>query len=206
MEIYSTENEQLDAVRHFFRENGKAIVLGLILGAGGLFGWNYWQSHKSNTAMEASIGFERIATALATGQPDVEAQVNSFIQANPNTYGVMAALLSVQQLVDAGDFTAAEKQLFAAQKSTSDANLQSLINLRLARVQLQQKQYDAALASLDKVKGNSWLAQAQDIRGDIYMDQGKIDAARAAYSKGLELNPSQAISALLQMKISNIAA
>lgn len=45
MEVYTTENEQVSALKNFFVENGKAIAAGLIIGIGGIAGWNYYQSH-----------------------------------------------------------------------------------------------------------------------------------------------------------------
>lgn len=34
MEVYTTENEQVDALRRFFAENGKALAVGVVLGIG----------------------------------------------------------------------------------------------------------------------------------------------------------------------------
>ncbi|PVF11136.1 hypothetical protein DBO95_25830, partial [Yersinia pestis] len=50
MEVYTTENDQVDAVRRFFSENGKALAVGVVLGIGALVGWRYWQGNQ-NTAM-----------------------------------------------------------------------------------------------------------------------------------------------------------
>lgn len=34
MEIYENENDQVEAVKRFFAENGKALAVGVILGVG----------------------------------------------------------------------------------------------------------------------------------------------------------------------------
>lgn len=44
MEIYENENDQVEAVKRFFAENGKALAVGVILGVGALIGWRYWNS------------------------------------------------------------------------------------------------------------------------------------------------------------------
>ena len=36
MEIYDNEHDQVDAIKRFFVENGKALVVGVILGVGAL--------------------------------------------------------------------------------------------------------------------------------------------------------------------------
>ncbi|MEO3142796.1 tetratricopeptide repeat protein, partial [Escherichia coli] len=46
MEIYENENDQVEAVKRFFAENGKALAVGVILGVGALIGWRYWNSHQ----------------------------------------------------------------------------------------------------------------------------------------------------------------
>ena len=38
MEIYENENDQVEAVKRFFAENGKALAVGVILGVGALIG------------------------------------------------------------------------------------------------------------------------------------------------------------------------
>lgn len=50
MELYNNENDQVDALKRFFAENGKALAVGVILGVGALVGWRYWTSHQLDTA------------------------------------------------------------------------------------------------------------------------------------------------------------
>lgn len=54
MEIYENENDQVEAVKRFFAENGKALAVGVILGVGALIGWRYWNSHQVDSARSAS--------------------------------------------------------------------------------------------------------------------------------------------------------
>ncbi len=44
METFNNENDQVDALKRFFAENGKALAVGVILGIGALVGWRYWTS------------------------------------------------------------------------------------------------------------------------------------------------------------------
>jgi predicted negative regulator of RcsB-dependent stress response len=54
--------------------------------------------------------------------------------------------------------------------------------MRLARVQLQMKQADAALKTLDSIKGEGWTAIVADLRGEILLSKGDKQGARAAGS------------------------
>lgn len=206
MDIYSSDNEQIDAVRNFFRENGKAILLGVVLGGGGLFGWRYWQNHQVTTANEASLGFETVITALKAGDGNAEAAAASYISSNANNYGAMAALELAKHFVDKGALTEAQKQLEIAGGQTKDAELLALINLRLGRIQFAQNQIEPALASLAKVKASSWSAEAELVRGNIFASQGKASEAKEAYNAGLGLNPSQFVESQLKLQLENLGA
>ena len=90
-------------------------------------------------------------------------------------------------------------------KNTKDANLQAVINLRLARIQLQQNQADAALKTLDAVKGDGWTAIVADIRGEALLSKGDKQGARDAWSKGVESDASPALKQMMQMKMNNLS-
>lgn len=139
MEVYTTENEQVDALRRFFAENGKALAVGVVLGIAALVGWRYWQNHQSVDLMAASQSYQEASDRLAAGKPDDVAAAEKFVQANSNSYGVLAALQLAKHFVEQNDFAKAEQQLVQAQSQTKDDNLLSQINLRLARVQIQEK-------------------------------------------------------------------
>jgi predicted negative regulator of RcsB-dependent stress response len=200
VELYNNEDEQLDAVRNFFHENGKAIIVGVVLGIGGLFGWRYWQSHQQQSIAASSISFDQAARSNNTANLEV------FIQANDNTYGVFAAMKLAQDLVNKDDFAAAKQQLQWAQSHTKDDNLLPAINLRLARIQLQEKQFDDALKTLESVQKGGWFAQAQEIRGDVLAAKGDAKGAREAYNLALDSKPSLTLKELLSIKLNNLAA
>ncbi|AJQ98066.1 MULTISPECIES: YfgM family protein [Hafnia] len=205
MEVYSTENEQVDALRRFFIENGKALAIGVVIGIGALLGWRYWQNHQQAEMTGASQSYQQASEALTGGKADGVALAEKFIEKNANNYGVLAALQVAQHDVDQKDFAKAEQRLAWAQGQTKDENLKSLIDLRLARVQLQENKLDDALKTLDLVKATGWVAMAQDVRGDVLVKKGDVKGAREAYSKGLASDASQSLQALLRMKLNNLS-
>ncbi len=80
-----------------------------------------------------------------------------------------------------------------------------MINLRLARVQLQLKQADAALKTLDAVKGEGWTAIVADLRGEALLSKGDKKARAAAWEAGVNSDASPALSEMMQMKINNLS-
>ncbi len=206
MEVYTTENEQVDAVRRFFTENGKALAVGVVLGIAALGGWRYWQSHENTALTAASASFQQATNALTDNKADGVANLEKFAQNNDNSYGVFAALQLADHFVQAKDFTNAEKQLNQASQLSKDENLLSLVNYRLARVQLQENKLDDALKTLDNVKGDGWMAMQQEVRGDVLLAKGDTKGARDAYSKGLDSKPSQTLQTMLRMKLNNLSS
>ncbi len=71
METFNNENDQVDALKRFFAENGKALAVGVILGIGALVGWRYWTSHQQDTARDASLAYEKATSALKSNTPEV---------------------------------------------------------------------------------------------------------------------------------------
>lgn len=205
MEVYSNENEQTDALRNFFANNGKALAIGVVIGIAALGGWRYWSSHQDDRAKTVSAQYQQLTSAMQAGKPETLEAVNRFASENSNTYGALAAMDLAKQYVDAGQLDKAATLLQNGLKDTKDANLQAVINLRLARIQLQQNQADAALKTLDGVKGDGWTAIVADIRGEALLTKGDKQGARDAWSKGVESDASPALKQMMQMKMNNLS-
>jgi len=205
VEIYENENDQVDAVKRFFAENGKALAIGVVLGIGALVGWRYWTGHQDDSVRASSLTYEKAVSGIRADKPETLTAVEKFAAENQNTYGALASLELAQQFVDKNDLAKAEANLQQGLKNTRDENLQALINLRLARVQVQQKQADAALKTLDAIKGEGWVAVVADLRGEALLSKGDKQGARDAWSKGVESNTSPALREMMQMKINNLS-
>lgn len=205
MEVYSNENEQVDALRRFFANNGKALAVGVIVGIAALGGWRFWSSHQEGADKAASAQYQQLTSAMQADKPQTLEAVASFASENNNTYGALAALDLAKQYVAANQLDKAITLLQSGLKDTKDANLQAVINLRLARIQLQQNQADAALTTLNNVKGDGWTAIVADIRGEALLSKGDKQGARNAWSKGAESQASPALKQMLQMKMNNLS-
>ncbi len=206
MEVYDNENDQVDALKRFFAENGKALAVGVVLGIGALVGWRFWNGHQDASAREVSLAYQNVTSVMKADKPESITAVENFVSSNKNTYGALAALDVANQLVGKNDLSAAATQLQTGLANTSDDNLKALINLRLARIQVQQKQADDALKTLDSIKGDGWTAMVADIRGEALLSKGDKQGARDAWSKGVASGTSPALREMMQMKINNLSS
>ncbi|VAX76658.1 UPF0070 protein YfgM [Serratia symbiotica] len=205
MEFYVTQDKVIKPLSRVFYE--KRTVLALVVGLGiiTMMTWRYWQNHKALDMMAASQSYNEVIDRLSAGHREDVAEAEKFIQANSNSYGVLAALQLVKFFLKNNEWAKAEQQLLQAKNQTTDDNLLSQINLSLARLQLQDKKWDHALKTLNEVTAEGWAAMLQDTRGDALLAKGDTKAAREFYTKGLESNPPQALETLLRIKVNNLS-
>ena len=202
MEHYETEEQQVEAIKRFWKENGTAIIVGAVLGLGGLWGWRYYNDEQIAAKEQASAAFESQTAALLAEDANF-GQAKQYIDENSDTgYALLMAFQLAQQAIDRKDLSEAEKQLeFAAANSQNEA-VNALANLRLARVQLALEQPEKALASAENITTAAFSAQQQEIKGDIYVKQEMFDKARSAYSAAVAANSANTV---VKMKLDNLA-
>lgn len=175
-----------------------------MLGVSTLIFWIYWYNHHNNAAITAASSSWQLVNNSLAGQAS-QSQLDAaqhFADANDNNYGALTSLGLARQYAERGDFAAVQTYLQKALSQTRDVNLKSIINLRFARVQLQQDNVDGALKTLDNVKENGWISLAEDTRGDAQIIKGDHQAAGAAYKKALQ---SGAPQALVRIKLNNLS-
>ncbi|TOF77758.1 YfgM family protein [Vibrio parahaemolyticus] len=203
MELYDTEEQQVEAIKDWWKENGKAVIIGAVVGLGGLFGWRYYQDTVIQASETASQSYTTAMNTLQEKGVDAQSDVQAFIESNEvKEYSVLAALQLAKAQVEAKDFTVALEQLKWAQSNTKDAALSPLISYRIARIETEMGNFDAANTELGKVTDTAWAGRIAELRGDIALRQGDKDAAYAAYT---EAQQAADASPTLQMKLDDLA-
>ncbi|MCZ6361910.1 YfgM family protein [Vibrio parahaemolyticus] len=203
MELYDTEEQQVEAIKDWWKENGKAVIIGAVVGLGGLFGWRYYQDTVIQASETASQSYTTAMNTLQEKGIDAQSDVQAFIESNEvKEYSVLAALQLAKAQVEAKDFAAALEQLKWAQSNTKDAALSPLISYRIARIETEMGNFDAANTELGKVTDTAWAGRIAELRGDIALSQGDKDAAYAAYT---EAQQAADASPTLQMKLDDLA-
>ncbi|OOF59679.1 YfgM family protein [Rodentibacter myodis] len=202
---YSIEEEQeINQLKDWWKENGKTIIVAFILGVGGMFGWRYWQAHQANQIAEASAGYDALIYAAEQDPSAQKAKLTEFAQANSKTtYAVFALFDEAKNAVAKQDFAAAEAALQQALNQSQDEVLTSLAALRLGAVQFQLGQLDGALTTLNQVKTASFAARKALLIGDIQLAKGDNTAAKNSFEQVLQTgSPLEQQAA--QMKLNNL--
>ncbi|MDI5935338.1 YfgM family protein [Halomonas kalidii] len=189
-----TEEEQLDAIKRWWKENGTSLIAGVAIAAAGVFGWNAWQNYQENQAQAASMRYQQLINQTAGNELDetdigeARALVAEIIDSHGKTlYADLARLVDARLAVAQGDQAAARDALEGAIDASSRDYVQGLARLRLARLQVADDDAEAALATLDAGVPEALAAQRADVRGDAYHALGREDEAREAWNEALEL-------------------
>jgi len=207
-----TEEEQVEALKNWWKENGKSLILTIAVSIGGVLSWNAYQDYQVQQSEVASAYFQRLLNSASAGELSkknaASIRHNSDLlktEFSTSTYAQLAALMVARVEVQAGNLAAAGSELEWVVAQQGDAEIVALANVRLAKVLAAQGQHEQALALL--VDGDdAWSAARLETKGDILVTQGELDAARAAYTQASALaKASGANNPLLGLKLDNLA-
>jgi predicted negative regulator of RcsB-dependent stress response len=177
------EQEQLDDLKAFWKRYGNLITWVITAVLLAFASWNAWGWYQRDQATKAGAMFEELDKAATAG--DVERAGRVFIDMKERFPGAtltqQAGLLAAKLQYDKNQVDAAQASLGWVADKAGEDEYRSIARLRLAGVQLDAKQYDAALKTLDAVSAKEFAALAADRRGDVLLAQGKKDEARSAY-------------------------
>ena len=202
---YSIEEEQeINQLKDWWKENSKTIIVAFILGVGGMFGWRYWQAYQAEQIAQASSQYDALIYSAQQDKQAKKANIEQFVQANSKTaYAVFALLDEAKKATEKQDFAAAEVNLNQALTQSQDEVLTSIVALRLSAVQFQLGQLDNALTTLNQVKGESFNARKALLTGDIQVAKGDKVAAKNSFEQAQQ-SGSQLEQQMAKMKLNNL--
>ena len=206
MENYTTEEQQVEAIKRFLSENGTSLIAGIVLGLGGLIGWQQYSAYQIETKEAASEAYTTAIGAVPGEEAKPEAaKLDAFVSENPESaYAVLAAFQSAKLAVEADDLgKAAEKLQFAAD-NISDPALKAVALTRLARVQLAVGDADKALSTLAQPMPKAFKAQIEEIKGDAFIAKGNKEKARMAYQAAADADGLEGNN-ILKLKLDDLA-
>lgn len=200
----NTEEQQFNEAKNWFKQNGTPILVAIVIVAGCVFGWQYWKNYQIQSAQQTSAAYQQVMETYQQDPAKNTPLVEKFISENKGSnYAVLAQLEEAKQLAAKGDFAAVKSVLEQALAATQDATLQNIIRLRLAAVELQLQQFDAALAILAQIQDSAWELSKQTLSGDILAAKGDKAAAKTAYEQAKSL-ASEGEKMLLDIRLNNL--
>jgi predicted negative regulator of RcsB-dependent stress response len=199
---FETEEQQIDAIKKWWQENYKMVIVAAVLGIGSIVAVQTWKQQKLINTQTASTEFDRISQ-LVTQQSDtsitvrVESMMNDF---GDSPYASLSVLLEVKQLVDSGNLHSAAEKLNWVIDHTPNASLRHIARMDLATVLSAQGKHEAALKLLE-VEQDKFKPAYLELKGDIFVSMGRKNEAKTAYDEALQAYATLGSRAqLLQLK------
>lgn len=198
------EQEQVDAVKAWWKDNGKWIVAALVLAVGGFAGERGWHAWQAKQAQQAATLYEGVVQQLSSNDTKriddaARAVVDKF---GATAYAPRAELLAAQANIDAKHNDQAKSQLQWVIDHAAEDGLKNVARLKLASLSLDEKNYDAALSLLNAKHSEAYDGLYADLKGDVLLAQGKTEEARIAYKVAFDKTAEQdSYRNLIQMKL-----
>jgi len=203
VEIYSTEEQQVDAIKQFWKDYGSSIAIGAVVGLGGLFGWNTYSDMKVKSAEQASESFEQLANNATNPAVFIEGAGNFVKEHDQKGYQALLELMTAKAAVDAGDLTKAEDAYKRIIVAKPGASIDMVATIRLARLQAEQGNVGTALQTLESVTDTAFVSQREELKGDFLVRQGDLVSAKQAYQTAID-NGGALTNPALTIKLDNL--
>ena len=214
--VSQKDDEQLEKLKRWWDENGTSTLAAIVLGVGGVLGYQAWENSVRESGEAASAMYEDLVAASASlaagGDESMEATAKSLAtqlreEHGGSTYAVFAALHLAKLAVGKSDYPAAAAELDRVLGRDMDESLELIVRLRLARVFLAQEKPGQALATLKGAPANdAQRSSLEEVKGDAYVAMGELDKARDAYLLAMDHLEEDTAKPLLSMKLADIPA
>lgn len=193
MAVYDLEEqEQLSAMKAWWDKYGNIIttVVGVIAVA--VLAWQGWSWYQRSQSEKATAVYAEAFLAAQNGDAaKLQQAANQLTNDFPgHLQASLAALLAAKSDIDKNDAKSARLKLTWVVDHSKEVLVKDLARLRLSALLLDEKSYDDALKQLEGGVTQELAPRFAELRGDVLVEQNKIDAAKSAYKQALEKFPS----------------
>lgn len=187
MDVYASDEEKVEALRKWWKENWKAVSFGLLIGLGGLYGWRYWQATLARQADAASETYQQMLHLIEEKKNDDAAQMGKTLMAQSpgSIYAALAALTAARLSVEEENYGRAKELLAWVSNNSEQPEVKRTARLRLARIHLAENDAAQAWTLLADMDKSGDLATVQELKGDVQAAQNKFAEARKYYEVAL---------------------
>ena len=208
MNVYTTEEEQVESIKRFLKRYGPMILTTVATICLLMAGWQFWHRHQEDLREKSALAYAQLL--LSASNEDTEGlkqKAQYLIKDYAKTpYAALAALMLAREAVHVNQLDVAKRHIAWVIDHAQQAAVKQIAQTRMARILLAQKQYSEALVALDAVEGEVYAGTIAAIRGDILFAQGNISEARESYALALKHLPREArIRQVLTIKMNDLA-
>lgn len=204
MSTYQTDEEQVEAIKKWWKENGKSVIGGVALGLLVVGGGKGWMEYSRVQAENASNLYESFSRAARGNELEAATQRADQLIANSGktTYAGFAALEMAKLQYQAGDKEKSRQRLQWVVDNASDQAIKQLAQLRLATLLLDMGKPDDASTIVQTASQGGFAGEFSSLRGDIALYKGDKDAAKVAWQQALDEGAADVTG--LRMKLTSV--
>lgn len=209
-----TEEEQVQALKSWWNENGKSLLLGVAVALAAVFGWKGWQQQQAVESENASVLYQNLldASIAALGPQGDQAKhkvadsISEQLKADydDSSYAKYAAFIMARLAVDSEQLDKALSELDWVLDHQPTESMYTLATLRKARILAVKGDIDQALAIVSAVPVAGYEASIAELKGDLHLAQGNTAEAYKQYQAAL-LSAESNTRPVLQMKLDDLA-
>jgi len=187
---YETDEETLEALKRWWKENGKSVIGGLVIGVSAIVGFKQWTGFNQEQAESASSLYQSMTENKSDEKSDEFYATGEelVLDYSGTPYAALASLVMAKKLVEQNKYQEAIKKLNWLLSNSSDDGVKHIARIRLARVLISEKQMDKALALVKDQHSASFKLEYNELRGDVFVATGKLSLATEAYKSALATN------------------
>lgn len=184
---YTSEQEQVEQLKRWWKDIGRALVTGLVIGIGGLAGYRYWDNVQVTRAENASVNYEHLLQMTTEGRNvDALAAGQSIIDSYPDSaYARLSTLVLAKIAVGENEYARAKQHLQTLIEAADDGEITQIARARLARILLAEGGVDEANALIAAIPSIDGRERFAELRGDISVARGDTETARTMYLQAL---------------------
>lgn len=186
-DILLTPEEQDERAKKWLKDNGLSLLMGIAVGIGAIYGFNYYKAQQIAQAEQASALYADIInktedSSIADFDEELATLKNDF---SKTSYAAKAALIKASKLV-VSDLGAAQNELSWVLENARELGLQQTARVRLIKTYLAQENADKAAALLADADQEGYQSVIAELTGDLAVLQGDNATARSAYQEAID--------------------
>ncbi len=188
MEEFESEDQQIEAIKKWWKENGASLILGLGIGIAALLGWREYLAYQTDHSAEASDLYQAVQTGVMNNRfDDTHAGKVHLIRSeySDTPYAALASMAQAKYEYEMGNVESALMHLRWASENSTEPDVQHVARLRLARILIAQNKFDEAETILLAAHPAGFTAGYEELKGDLYVGRGELVQARVAYDKAI---------------------
>jgi predicted negative regulator of RcsB-dependent stress response len=197
---YQSEEEQIEAFKQWWVDNGLKLVAAAVIAIGGTLSWQGWQGSQQEHAEQGSAIYSAMIDIVTTEsdetlsdeqQQQISASADQLKQQFADSgYAHLSALLNAKLAVDADNLDQAATELEWVLNNDPADDLKLLATLRLARVEAARGNASRALAMLEEQDAGKMTSAFEEAKGDFHVALGHYEAAYSSYQAAIDTEES----------------